>query len=268
MESSYSNYPLDRTQSLNVTRLKDMSKETYKTSKSFRIIPSFQRISNDIFNTKNKDLLINQRYYDPEMLKQQLNSCKAIMHEQKSNYLNLKIKYSQLYNENLSNKNLISNILGFPLDEYLTKDEVMDKIENVKLNKKKRALLEEAFNCISLKMEIEEKKEKNAKLMRYCKELKENSKVKKINDLVDIFLDKCEEQRKLLRMLKYLGEKNQVFEEDMLNIKENLEKEKANKTEIQKYNENIKNQYEELIEEMTNLFRQNKTISEKIKNMQ
>jgi FtsZ-binding cell division protein ZapB len=123
---------------------------------------------------------MNQRYYDPEMLKQQLNSCKAIMHEQKSTFLNLKIRYSKLYNENLNNKNLISNILGVPLDKYLTKDEVLDKIENVKLNKKKRAQLEEAFECILLKMEIEDKKEKNAKLARYSKELKENSKIKKI----------------------------------------------------------------------------------------
>ena len=265
MDSTYSNFRMDRTQNLNVTRSKETSKDNYKTSKSYHIMPSFQSTGNSIFNTRSKDLFMNQRYYDPEMLKQQLNSCKAIMHEQKSTFLNLKIRYSKLYNENLNNKNLISNILGVPLDKYLTKDEVLDKIENVKLNKKKRAQLEEAFECILLKMEIEDKKEKNAKLARYSKELKENSKIKKINELVDDFLEKCEEQRKLLRILKCLGEKNKVFEDDVVFLEENLEKEKNYKKEVLKNREDIQNQYDEFIDERTYLSRQNKSLSEKIK---
>ena len=263
MEKTYSSLKFNQTQTLNATRSKNTSKDNYKISKSYNIIPSFNKTKNNIFNTRNRDLLMNQQYYDPEMLKEQLNSCKAIMHEQKSTYLNLKIKYGKLYNENLYNKNLISDILGVPLDKYLTKEEVLDKIENVKLNKKQRRILQEAFDCILLKMKIEEKKENNSKLIKYYKELKDNSKVKK--DLVDEFMEKCEEQRKLLRMLKCLGEKTRFLEDDVTQLEKSLEKEKSEKKENQKKKEDKIIQYEDLIEERTNMTRQNKTLLEKIK---
>jgi hypothetical protein len=102
-------------------------------------------------------------------------------------------------------------------------------------------------------------------LARYSKELKENSKIKKINELVDDFLEKCEEQRKLLRILKCLGEKNKVFEDDVVFLEENLEKEKNYKKEVLKNREDIQNQYDEFIDERTYLSRQNKSLSEKIK---
>ena len=169
---------------------------------------------------------MNQRYYDSEMLKQQLNSFKATIHEKKSIYLSLKIKYGKLYNENLNNKNIISNVLGVPLDKYVTREEVMDKIENAKLDKIKRKILKEAYDGILLKMEIEDKKEEYNKNSRYLKELKDNSKTKKINDYINDFVDKCEQQRKLLRTLKFLGEKTNLFDEEKTMLGESLEKEK------------------------------------------
>ena len=264
MDNTFTYMGMDRTQNFNLTKLKETSKENYKTSKSYNLFPYFKR-NNNIFNTRNRDLLMNQQNCDPEMLKQELNSCKAIMHEQKSNFLSLKIKYGKLYNENLNNKNIISNTLGVPLDKVLTKNEVLDKIENVKLSKKKRALLEEALEGILLRMEIEEKKEKNLKLAKYAKELKDNSKVKKINDLVDDFMSQCEEQRKLLRMLKYLGEKSRIFEEQIVELEKNLSQEKTNKKELLQSRENKKEQYEILMEERNDLSHQSKTLHERIK---
>ena len=263
--NTYNNIRFERTQSINATRTKETSKENYKTSKTYQIIPSFHHTKNNLFNTRNRELLMNQRYYDPEMLKEQLNSCKAIIHEQKSTYLNLKIKYSKLYNENMNNKNLISSILGVPLDEYLTRDEVLDKIENVKLNKKIRKQLEEAFECIELKMQIEEKKNQNIKLLKYVKELKDNSKIKKINELVDIYVQNCEEQRKLLRILKSLGEKIRIYEQDVNQLEEIYDNEKTTKKDNQKIKEEKENNYEKLIEDRTYISRQNKTLMEKIK---
>ena len=138
--NSVSNPRFDQTQNLNnKTNIRE-------ASKSYYIIPSFQKTSKKIFSQRDKDhdLLINQQYYDPEMLKQQLNNCKTKIHEQKSNYLNLKIRYGKLYNENMNNKNLISKILGTPLDKYVTKEEVLDKIENAKLTQNNRDKLQEA----------------------------------------------------------------------------------------------------------------------------
>jgi CRISPR/Cas system-associated endoribonuclease Cas2 len=97
-------------------------------------------------------------------------------------------------------------VLGTPLEQYLTKEEVLDKIENVKLTKKERNILNEAYECILLKYDIEEKKERNKKSAKYLKELIDNSKVKKINEMVNEYLEKCEEQRKILRKLKSIEE--------------------------------------------------------------
>ena len=265
MNSTSTNARFDMTQNMNTTHQKNGTIYNYKTSKSYHLMPSYQKIKNQLFNKSDKDLLMNQRYYDPEMLKQQLNSCKTLMHEQKSTYLNLKIKYSKLYNENTHNKNLISNVLGTPLDKYLTRDEVMDKIENAKLNKKKRDTLQEAFDCIILKMEIEEKKEQNNKLIQYLKELNDNSKIKKMNDIVNDFVNKCDEQRRLLRKLKTLGEKSNSYEMAKKHLEESIEKEKTKKNEIQIAKGEKKEKYEQLMEERNNMVKQNKTLVERIK---
>ena len=53
----------------------------------------------------------------------------------------MKIKYGKLYSENLSNKNIISNILGVPLDICLTKEQVLDKIESAKVDHLNKEIL-------------------------------------------------------------------------------------------------------------------------------
>ena len=56
---------MDRIQNLNMTRTKETSKESYKTSKSHNLFPSF-KITNILFNTRNRELII-QPNYDPEI---------------------------------------------------------------------------------------------------------------------------------------------------------------------------------------------------------
>ena len=153
--NSMSNPRFDQTQNLNKPNTKE-------TSKSYYMMSSFQNTSKKLYSQRDKELLINQQYYDPEVLKKQLNNCKTKIHEQKSTFLNLKIRYGKLYNENMNNKNLISNILGTPLDKYVTKEEVLDKIENAKLTESKKAKLQEALDSIILRLNIEEKKENKA----------------------------------------------------------------------------------------------------------
>ena len=64
-----------------------------------------------------------------------------------------------------------------------------------------------------------------------------------------------------MRILKCLGEKNKVFEDDVVFLEENLEKEKNYKKEVLKNREDIQNQYDEFIDERTYLSRQNKSLS-------
>ena len=240
-------------------------KENKKSSKAYNLIPYLKKANNKLFSKRGSDLLLNQQLNDPDDLKQQLNTCKAKMYEQNRNFLSLKIKYGKLKNENASNKNLISNVLGVPLDKNLTKDEFLDKIEHAKMNKFNREMLKEAVDTIILKAEIDNKKEKYRKLQNYLKELEENSKTKKMNEILKDYISKCEEQRSLLRILKALGEKNSEFEAENKKINENLEKEVNNKREVTKKKEEKFNEYEKLNSEKTELTKENKNLDEKIK---
>ena len=240
-------------------------KNNLKPSKSYSLLPCLKKHGNKLFSKKGSELLTNQQFNDSDNLKTQLINCKAKMYEQNRIYLNLKIKYGKLYNENWINKNLISDILGVPLNKKITKEEVLDKIENVKMNNFNRELLNEALKAILLKSQIEEKKELNKEKEKYLKELEENSKTKKINQLMKDFMSKCEEQRSLLRILKTLTNKNNSLEEDIKKLKDNFENDKNTKKNNTKKIEVNKIKYANLIFEREEINKENKFLEEKIK---
>ena len=246
-------------------KLKPISKETLTSSKTYNLLPCIKKANNKIFNGKGSDLLINPQYNDPNDLKQQLNTCKAKIIKYNRNFWNLKIKYGKLYNENLSNKNIISNILGVPLDICLTKEQVLDKIESAKVDDLNKEILQIAIDSIILREEIEIKKEKIKKLENYLKELEDNSKTKRTSELMRNYISKCEEQRNLLRILKALEEKNNSFEAQNQKLNENLEKELNNKKESIKSKADKMSEYENLIFEKKELNKENKILDEKIK---
>ena len=244
-------------------------KNNLKPSKSYSLLPCLKKHGNKLFSKKGSELLTNQQFNDSDNLKTQLINCKAKMYEQNRIYLNLKIKYGKLYNENWINKNLISDILGVPLNKKITKEEVLDKIENAKMNNFNRELLNEALKAILLKSQIEEKKELNKEKEKYLKELEENSKTKKINQLMKDFMSKCEEQRSLLRILKTLTNNNNSLEEELKKLKDNFENDKntkknnTKKIEVNKEVNKIK--YANLIFEREEINKENKFLEEKIK---
>ena len=240
-------------------------KNVLKPSKSYSLLPCLKKHGNKLFSKKGSELLTNQQFNDSDNLKTQLINCKAKMYEQNRIYLNLKIKYGKLYNENWINKNLISDILGIPLNKKITKEEVLDKIENVKMNNFNRELLNEALKAILLKSQIEEKKELKKEKEKYLKELEENSKTKKINQLMKDFMSKCEEQRSLLRILKTLTNKNNSLEEDIKKLKDNFENDKNTKKNNTKKIEVNKIKYANLIFEREEINKENKFLEEKIK---
>ena len=240
-------------------------KNNLKPSKSYSLLPCLKKHGNKLFSKKGSELLTNQQFNDSDNLKTQLINCKAKMYEQNRIYLNLKIKYGKLYNENWINKNLISDILGVPLNKKITKEEVLDKIENAKMNNFNRELLNEALKAILLKSQIEEKKELNKEKEKYLKELEENSKTKKINQLMKDFMSKCEEQRSLLRILKTLTNKNNSLDEELKKLKDNFENDKNTKKNNTKKIEVNKIKYANLIFEREEINKENKFLEEKIK---
>ena len=127
--------------------------------------------------------------------------------------------------------------------------------------------MNEAYECILLKFEIEDKKERNKKSEKYLKELIDNSKVKKVSEMVNEYLEKCEEQRKLLRKLKNIEEATNLIESENSILEQTVEKEKKAKNELQKKRVNQKDNHEKLVEERADLSHQNKLLVERIKNL-
>ena len=272
-ENYFSNDEIDKTQIMKETKTsQNMEKEpTYKTSKSFYLFPTLQRSTNNSFrtkiyiNAKKKSPNKNQKNYEQNVLKKELSLFKLEMHQKKKELLKLKIKYSKLEDENYLNKHLISNVLGISLDKYLTKEEVSDKIENCKLSETAREKLQEAYEKILLKLEINEKKSIINEQNNYIEELKKNSKTKVINELeVDYFL-KCEKQRKLLRNLKKLEDKYELYEKELNIINDYIEEIKKMKNELIKTDIESNNNNLKMTEERDYLLRQNKLLDDKIK---
>lgn len=245
--------------------LKSYSKEDLKSSSSYNLLPCLKKQGNKILTNRENNLFTNQKYYDTDNLKNQLNICKTQFYLHNYNFHSLKIKYGKLYSENMANKNIISNILGIPLNKKLTKEQFLDKIENTKLNKYNREILKEAVDGIILKDQIKEKKEQKIQKENYLKELEENSKTKRLSELLKKFTEKCEEQRNLLRILKALQEKNNSFDNENQNLKEDIEKERNNKKEMMKKKEEKKDAYDKLIIELSEIRQENKNYDEKIK---
>ena len=175
---------------------------------------------------------MNNLDIDSTLLKKELSLYKSEMHKKKNELLKLKIKYGKLYEENIANKNLISNILSIPLDKVISREAVLDKIENCKLSELNRMKLEEAYEVIELKDEIADKKMQINEQNNYIEELKKNSKTKIIIELENDYYEKCEKQRDFNRKLVKYKEKLDLTEKEIEKINENIEKLKKNKTEL------------------------------------
>ena len=270
-ENDITNDDIDRTQMMKETKTsQNVEKEpTYKTSKSFYMFPSLQQSTNNTFRTKfyvkKKSPIMNQKFYDQNILKKELSSYKLDMHKKKSELLKLKIKFSKLEDENYLNKHLISNVLGISLDKYLTREEVSDKIENCKLSDNNRKKLQEAYDKILLKFEINEKKSKIYKQNNYIEELKKNSKTKIINELEIDYCLKCEKQRKLLRELKKLEERYDIVEKELKHLNEYIEEIKKTKNELIQTDIDSNNNNKRVTEEKNNLLKQNRLLDDKVK---
>ena len=255
-----------------ISQSKEKDSTYNKTSKTFNMLPSLGRANNISFRTSfnfNKNnsggSILNQKDYDPNLLKKQLSLYKADMHNKKNELLKLKIKYSKLYEENFSNKNLISSILGISLDKYLTREAVLDKIEHCELSDDERKKLQEAYDIIKLKLEISEKKEKISQQNNYKEELIKNSKTKIINELKSDYLSKCEKQRKVIRNLEKLEEKYAYLEKEIKKNDDIIEELKKNRANLKAKDNESKNQYDNKVKEKDNLLKQNRQLDEKIK---
>jgi hypothetical protein len=243
-----------------------------KTVKSFYLFPKVNKSSKESFrssfnfNNKRSGPLINQQDYDQNLLKKELSSYKTDMHNKKNEILRIKIKYSKLNYENASNKDLIFSILGIPSDKYLTRDQVLDKIENCKLTDIEREKLEDAYERINLKLEITEKKAKINEQNNYIEEIIKNSKIKIIKDLKNDYKTKLEKQREIERNLRKMEEKYDIYEKEVNEMSEYLKELMVNNKKLKNKLEEAKKSSEKHSEEKSKLISENKKLSEDINN--
>ena len=187
------------------------------------------------------------------------------MHKKKSELIRLKIMKNKLFNENVSNKNLISKILSIPLEKELTREQVLQKLENCNLSQTDRKMLQEAYDIILLRSEISDRKMQINDQNNYIENLKQNSKTKVINELESDYYSKCEKQRAFLRKIKKLEDIKDLTEKQMEKINENIEQLKKNSIELMKNQDEYSDKYEKILEEKNNLIKQNKQLEDKIK---
>ena len=153
--------------------------------------------------------------FDSGLLKRELSFYKNDMIKKTNELANLKIKYNKLYRENIFNKNLISAILDINLGEYVTKDKVYDKIENCKLNLKNRRKLEEAYDILILKFDVEDKKSIMEEQSELIKELIKNSKAKELYSLEEELYKKYEKERELTYKVNRLINRHEQAEKEI-----------------------------------------------------
>ena len=145
--------------------------------------------------------------YNSEDLKNDLMSFRAEAIKRKNELIKLKIKCGRLMIDNVNNKTLIANILGIPKNKYLTKDTVIKKIKNCKMNKEEKESLKTSYEILKLKSEFNNKKKLLSEKAKYLEILNKNSKLKNISILQDEFNNKCEQEKSLIKKLSSLGKK-------------------------------------------------------------
>ena len=176
--------------------------------------------------TKNKKLRLKRVRkpieYDSEFLKSDLISYRSEVQKRKNELLRLKIKYGKLMMDNTNNKSMLAKILNIKKDKYITKGELIFKINNCKINKEERQSLKYAHEILKLKLELNTKKKIYLEKAKYLAELNQNSKLKNITNLQSDYLIKCEQQKTLLDKLAKLEKKYNKQENKVNEMQEKL----------------------------------------------
>ena len=130
--------------------------------------------------------------YNKSFLKQDLMTLRSEIHQRKNELHLLKIKYNKLLIDNIYNKTLLAKILEIPMNKSISKQMVFTKIRNCRLNPEKKQALLEAHEILTLKLDIENKKNLLEEKLLYISDLEKNSKKKIVNNLENDYFIKCE----------------------------------------------------------------------------
>ena len=163
---------------------------------------------------------------DIDSLKQELALNRMDMNRKKNELNELRIIISKLTEDNKYNKLLIAKILGIDVEKAFTKKELIETIVNCKPTEEQKKQLQEAYEVIKLKLQINGKKKilnnKNIEINHLTK----NAKAKVIKELDTEYQTKCEHQKKIVRVIKKMEDTIKKNEKAVLELEQEYNNQK------------------------------------------
>ena len=185
--------------------------------------------------------------------------------KRKNELIKLKIKCGRLMIDNVNNKTLIANILGIPKNKYLTKDTVIKKIKNCKMNKEEKESLKTSYEILKLKSEFNNKKKLLSEKTKYLEILNKNSKLKNISILQDEFNNKCEQEKSLIKKLSSLGKKYSQQQNLLSEMKEKLKMQNITSENLLELETQGVDKINQMLDQKVTLIKQIYSLKDKIK---
>ena len=162
---------------------------------------STQTFSNSLPENPNQPVKTEPKITEDD-LKEELTLLKLELNKKTQELYELKIQFTKQLDENKYNKKLIEGVLNIDPNKPITKAEAKDKIENAKPTKNEIKKLNEAYEAIELKSEIQKCKKEYTESFAELDKINKNAKVstiRKINNDINL---KDENSRKVNRTIK------------------------------------------------------------------
>ena len=163
---------------------------------------------------------------DIDSLKQELTMNRSAINKKKNELNELRIAIGKLSEDNKNNKLLIAKILNIEMDKSFTKKELLNTILNCKPTEEQKKELMEAYEVITLKLKINDKKKILNENNSEINHLNKNATTKVLKELDNEYQLKCGHQKKIIRAIKKM--------ENNIKKKEKKKKKKINGKIIQK----------------------------------
>ena len=206
--------------------------------------------------------------YNTNFLKQDLMTLRSEIHQRKNDLHLLKIKFNKLLLDNIYNKTLLAKILDIPMNKIISKQMVFTKIRNCRLNPEKKQALQEAHEILTLKLDIENKKNLLEEKVLYINDLEKNSKKKIVNNLENEYFIKREKQRTLLKKLEKLEKKYNIYERKINEENEKIKKENMNNDKLFDMEVDKIDAVQKIFEEKCVIIKQMNQLVDKIKRLE
>ena len=223
----------------------------------------------------------NSNILDIEYLKKKLINNKSNINKKKIELQELKIQYNKLIEESKNHKNLIYKYLQLENEQNnsnintskdityysnnndiwrnnITEEQLISKIKSCKIDKEQEKKLKDSYDLLNLRMEINKKKKLLLNKNNEYKNLKDNLKYKKINEITTKLEDLVIEEERIKTEITKLEEILKKNNSEILpNLEKELEKEEKNYEEINKkeieYKKNFNNKLHKLNELKTEI---------------